>query len=38
MQIYLVVSHAHKGFDQDVAVQQHEGVHEVGGAGPALPS
>ena len=31
-----MVSHAHEGLDQDVAVQQHEGMHEGGGRGPAL--
>ena len=33
-----VVPHAHQGLDQDIAVQQHEGAHELVGAGlPLLP-
>ncbi len=32
----LVIPHAHQSLDQDVAVQQHEAAHELGGAGPAL--
>ena len=33
-----MVGHAHKGLDQDVAVEQHEGAHELVGAGLALLS
>ena len=31
-----MVPHANQGFDQDVAVQQHEAAHELGGGGLAL--
>lgn len=31
-----MVPHADQGFDQDVAVQQHEAAHELGGGGLAL--
>lgn len=33
--VHLVVGHAHEGLDQDVAVQQQEGSHELVGAGLA---